>query len=431
VATTEARPDGGAMRAYVDNISYRDLYERWEKSNWRAMEIDFGQDQKDWQERFSEFERRAALWNYSLFFHGEDSVTDNLSPYIDAAPKEEMTYFLTTQQVDEARHAIFFARFMDEVAGRGSDVRSSLDATYPELTYGFRKTFEYLDRQADSLRKDKSLPNLAASITLYHLIVEATLAQPGQHFIESYLEQRDILPGFRSGMENVSRDEQRHIGFGVKMLSDLVKMDPECRDAVAELLRKISMITVGVFVPPGWDERYVTAFGSTVEEVYVHGMTSLESKLRAAGLPPEELPGPQAFPWELPPEERADRAVKLLKANILGEKLGPPSRDPESVYMLMDTAARTIDTSATPNGGMTIQWEFKDADPWYVRVDNGSTSAKQGQVDNPDVAIRCRFEDWVDVAAGREDPRMAFLKGKVRPKGSVKSLLAMRKLFPS
>ena len=28
-------------------------------------------------------------------------------------------------------------------------------------------------------------------------------------------------------MENVAADEQRHIGFGVKLLSDLRQMDPE------------------------------------------------------------------------------------------------------------------------------------------------------------------------------------------------------------
>ena len=364
-----------------------------------------------------------------MFFHGEDSVTDNLSPYIDAAPREEQKYFLATQQVDEARHAVFFGRFMKEVVHRGEDIGSSLTATYPELTWGFRKTFEYLDERAAGLRKDRSIPNLAACIALYHLIVEATLAQPGQHFIESYLEERGILPGFRSGMENVSKDEQRHIGFGVKMLSDLVKMDPDSKAAVADLLREVSKLTVGVFVPPGWDERYVSCFGSTIEEVYTQGMVSLESKLRAAGLPPEELPGPPPFPWDIPCEERARRAVLLLKAGVLGEKLGPPSRDPQTIELLMDTVKRTADLSAMPNGAFTVQWDFKDADPWYVRIDNGTSEARPGTVEQADVAIRCRFEDWADIAAGREDPRLAFLKGKVRPKGSVRSLLAMRKLF--
>jgi hypothetical protein len=30
----------------------------------------------------------------TLFFWGEDAVADNLSPFIDAAPREEQKYFL-------------------------------------------------------------------------------------------------------------------------------------------------------------------------------------------------------------------------------------------------------------------------------------------------------------------------------------------------
>src|SRR5687768_2100983 len=127
----------------LDQISYTDLYARWEKGNWSAMDIDFSQDKVEWHETFTDIERKAALWNYSLFFHGEDSVADNLSPYIDAAPKEEQKYFLATQQVDEARHAIFFARFFREVAGRGAggDISAALASTQPDLTWGFRKVF--------------------------------------------------------------------------------------------------------------------------------------------------------------------------------------------------------------------------------------------------------------------------------------------------
>src|SRR5881296_573366 len=177
MATTEAA--ARRERAAIDNVSYEDLYARWEKGNWRAMELDFSQDYKDWHETFGDLERQAALWNYSMFFHGEDSVTDNLSPYIDAAPREEQKYFLATQQVDEARHAVFFSRFMREVVERGDDnIASALTATHGELTWGFRKTFEYLDKVADGLRKDRSIPNFAAAITMYHLLVEATLAQP-------------------------------------------------------------------------------------------------------------------------------------------------------------------------------------------------------------------------------------------------------------
>src|SRR5579862_9107882 len=240
----------------ADQISYEDLYSRWEHGNWSATEIDLSRDREQWQSAFTEIERRGALWTYSMFFHGEDSVADNLSPYIDAAPREEQKYFLATQQVDEARHAVLFARFMREVVGAGDDTASALEATRPELSWGFRKVFARLDRMAEELRHDRSKPKLAQAITLYHLIVEAALAQPGQHLIEESLTRRDLLPGFREGMGNVSKDEQRHIAFGVKMVADLVREDPECRGAMEELLGEIVPYTVAVFVPPGWDERY-------------------------------------------------------------------------------------------------------------------------------------------------------------------------------
>ena len=269
-----------------DAISYEDLYARWERGNWSATELDFTEDARQWREEFSPFERTAALWNYSLFFWGEDAVADNLSPYIDAAPREEQKYFLTTQQVDEARHAVFFKRFMREVCGIGDGtVGSGLQAIRPQLTPGFRKIFDRLDVMADELRADRSRPQLAAAVTLYHLIVEATLAQTGQHMIVDYLEQRDLLPTFREGMNNIAVDEQRHISFGVKLLADLRREDERVPAAVAELLREVLPFAGQVLMPPNWDERYLTCFGYTFDKVTTEGAQSLITKLRSAKSP--------------------------------------------------------------------------------------------------------------------------------------------------
>ena len=197
-----------------------DLYSRWERGNWRSTEIDFSEDPASGTRQFTDFEREAALWNYALFFWGEDAVTDGLSPYIDAAPLEEQKYFLATQQVDEARHAVFFTRFMHEVCDIGErSHRRGLEAIEPELTWGFRKIFGRLEQMSDELRRDPSIPGLAAAVTLYHIVIEATLAQPGQHFITSYLHERDLCRAFEP--MRVAQDEQRHIGFGVKLLADL------------------------------------------------------------------------------------------------------------------------------------------------------------------------------------------------------------------
>src|SRR4051794_8941725 len=226
--------------AATAQITYEDLYARWEKGNWRATELDFSQDRIDWHERMTQEQRDAALWLFCLFFHGEDSVTDNLSPYIDAAPLEEQKYFLATQQVDEARHAIFFARFVHEVVGLGDgSTGGGLRGTAPQLTWGHRRVFGRLDAMGRELRADPSPAKLAEAVTLYHVVVEASLAQPGQHMIESFLEEFDVLPGFREGMRHVALDEQRHIGFGVKLLADLYAADPgPIGDAIVGLLRE-------------------------------------------------------------------------------------------------------------------------------------------------------------------------------------------------
>jgi hypothetical protein len=414
----------------ADQISYEDLYHRWERGNWRATEIDFSEDRRQWSEDFSDLQRRAALWNYSLFFWGEDAVADNLSPFIDAAPREEQKYFLATQQVDEARHAVFFKRFMREVCDVGDGtIAGGLDAIRPQLTWGFVKTFELLDKHSDELRRDRSRTKLAQAVTMYHIIVEATLAQPGQHFIEAYLTERDQLPGFRSGMRNVALDEQRHIGFGVKLLRDLALEDPEVPLAVADLLREVLPYSAAVFVPPNWDRRYSECFGFTLEEIFEEGARSFEGRLRAAGMPIESLPGPVPYPHDLEPAERARRGIAMLEAGLLGEGNGAPPRDPATMQLLFDMLRRGVDPRHAPPHPVTLQWDFPDAEPWHLRVDNGSTDVAAGFAEDPDVTFKVRYEDFVDVFAGRLDARKAVLTGKLRPRGSVKALWATRRLF--
>jgi hypothetical protein len=420
----------GGMPAAGAQVSYDDLYARWEHANWRASELDFTEDRRQWHEVFSDHERRAALWNYAMFFHGEDAVADDLAPFIAAAPREEQRYFLATQQADEARHAVFFKRFMHEVAGLGDGtVAGGLAAVEPELTWGFRKTFALLDRVTGELRADRSRTALARAVTMYHVVVEALLAQPGQHFISDYLRRRELLPAFAEGMRLVALDEQRHIGFGVKLLHDLAAADPDVPAAVADLLREVTPYSLAVFVPPGWDRSYTECFGFTLEEIYTEGARSFEAKMRAAGLPLETLPGPQILPLELSASERAERGLAMLRAGFIGPGNGAPPRDPASMVILFDAIRRAVDHRRAPAGPFTVQWEFADAEPWHVRVDNGATAAAAGRADRVDVEVRCRYDDWVDVVAGRLDPRRALATGRLRPRGTPRALWAARGLF--
>jgi putative sterol carrier protein len=417
-----------------DAISYEDLYARWERGNWSATELDFSEDARQWQEDFTDFERRAAVWNYCLFFWGEDAVADNLSPYIDAAPLEEQKYFLTTQQVDEARHAVFFKRFMQEVCGIGSgSMASGLESIKPQLTPGFRKIFGRLDRMADELRADRSPAKLAAAVTLYHVVIEAALAQPGQHFICGYLEERDQLPAFREGMRNIAADEQRHIGFGVKLLADLNREDPVgVPKAVARVLRDVTRFTAQVLMPPGWDERYITVFGATYDEVGVEGLTSMTTKLRSAGLAIETLPGPPLLPPGLSPLEISQRGRALAKAGVIGVREGPSNRDPETVAMLFDTIRRQVNPNHGLRRATTFQWEFTDPDvsTWHLTVENGSSRVQEGSAPNADLRLRLSYQDWVDIVGERLDPVRAVATGRLRPRGNPLALARLGKVFP-
>ena len=434
-APTQRTSSGDVASLPSDAISYEDLYARWERGNWCATELDFTEDARQWREDFTEFERRAAVWNYCLFFWGEDAVADNLSPYIDAAPREEQKYFLTTQQVDEARHAVFFKRFMQEVCGIGDGSASSgLNAIKPQLTSGFRKIFDRLDTMAEELRADHSPAKLAAAVTLYHIIIEASLAQPGQHFICKYLEERDQLPAFRKGMENIAADEQRHIGFGVKLLADLNREDPiGVPRAVARTLRELTPYTSQVLMPPGWDESYVTVFGATLDEVGIEGLTSLTTKLRSAGLPVESLPGPPILPPGLTPLEISQRGRALAKANVIGVREAPSLRDRETLELLFDTIRRSVN----PNHGLkkptTFQWEFTDPDvpTWHLTVNNGTSTAGEGEAESPDLRLRLAYQDWVDIVGERLDPRRAIVTGRLRPRGNPLALSRLTKVFPS
>jgi hypothetical protein len=418
----------------ADAISYEDLYARWERGNWCATDIDFTEDARQWREDFTEFERQAALWNYCLFFWGEDAVADNLSPYIDAAPLEEQKYFLTTQQVDEARHAVFFKRFMQEVCGVGTgSAASGLEAIKPQLTPGFRKIFDRLDTMADELRADRSPANLAAAVTLYHIVIEASLAQPGQHFICGYLEERDQLPAFRRGMENIAADEQRHIGFGVKLLADLNREDPRgVPRAVARMLREVNRFTSQVLMPPGWDERYITVFNATLDEVGLEGLQSMTTKLRSAGLAIETLPGPALLPPGLSPLEITQRGRALAKAGVIGVREGPSQRDPETIALLFDTMRRQVNPRHGLTRPTTFQWEFTDPDipTWHLTVNNGSSTVEQGQAPSPDLRLRLSYQDWVDIVGERLDPLRAVATGRLRPRGNPFAIARLGKVFP-
>jgi ribonucleoside-diphosphate reductase beta chain len=287
----QATRDPGLMESadsgQVNLLSYRQLYELWERQQWRTQDLDFTQDRIDWH-GFPEEERYQRMYGLSSFFIGEQKVADELGPMMRAAPTEEMRIFLCTQIADEARHVAFFNRFYEQVGVLEADnLEDRLVETSAHLNPNFTVLFdEMLKGRVDRLaRKPEDLETLVEAITLYHMIIEGMLALTGQHFIISYNEDNGTLPGFVEGFNNVARDEHRHVAFGARFLREMAGADPRYREAIQRTLVECGPAADGVLTPP-WYTEGMEVFGVSLEETRTFAMKALERRLKVIGLAP-------------------------------------------------------------------------------------------------------------------------------------------------
>jgi Ribonucleotide reductase, small chain/SCP-2 sterol transfer family len=406
------------------SIDLTRLYQLWERNNWSAYAIDFSQDYSDWHERLTPEQHHAARWNYGLFLHGEEAVARTLAPFVAALWTQEQRIFVTTQIVDEARHHVFFSRFMREVVGDGKDMQSTLDAAVPNLTSGFRRVFGELDRLTDRLR---AMPNsrtlLAQSILLYHVIVEGMLAHPGQHFMHRYTVETGMLPGFGEGIGHVARDESRHMAFGVQVLGELVASSPAIRRAVLLEANRMLPWAASVFAPPNFDESYTRLYGVELSDVYSFALRSVETKLERIGISPLDVAALVKIGAHEPLEEQTRRAMILLRHGILGDT-APLDVNDEVLYLLFDGLERLANMHPGTRIPGPIQWDFVDAPPWYLEQLDGRFASRQGIAARPALTLRCSVEDWARIGANKLDARMALLTRRLSFRGD--PVLAMR-----
>ena len=125
----------------IQLLDPQQLYQLWEKQHWLSHEIDFSQDKEDWL-NLTEEEREWFVWGLASFFIGEERVTTQFSGLVMAYEDESEEAFLTTQQVDEARHSQFFDRFYREVIGIDGTWDERLGRVREELNDAFVKLFD-------------------------------------------------------------------------------------------------------------------------------------------------------------------------------------------------------------------------------------------------------------------------------------------------
>jgi ribonucleoside-diphosphate reductase beta chain len=276
------------IRPDVDSAS---LYRRWEQQHWAVSDLDFSQDVQHWQ-MLEPGIRQIIQATMTLFFLGEQAVTDTLSPLLHASPREDERIFLSTQVADEARHTVFFQRFFDEVLGVSGGIHAALATLRPSARDGYRRVFDgQLTAATDRVRREPENQRAwVEGVVTYHLVIEGFLALTGQRALLRVFRNIGLMPGFTAGFTAVARDESRHIGFGVLALRRRVDEDAENARVIArkvlELLEPAVMTIVGPDEPLPYEDPAAVPEPMRLNPLDIRewAVDSLDKRLRACGL---------------------------------------------------------------------------------------------------------------------------------------------------
>src|ERR687895_271429 len=245
--------DEGKLGRDVQLMTPQQLYELWERQQWASQEIDLSRDPDDWA-ALDEADREECLWGLSSFFVGEERVTTEFSGLVMAFEDEQEEAFLTTQQVDEARHMQFFDRYYREVFGFDDpSITERLERVRENVTESFVKLFDedLVQTGQRLIENPRDIEAKVDFVTTYHLVIEGILALTGQHFMTEYYENHRLLPGFVEGFTNISRDEHRHVAYGTWFLQQKAK-DPALAKRIHDKMMELMPVAAGVLVPPGY-----------------------------------------------------------------------------------------------------------------------------------------------------------------------------------
>ena len=118
-------------------------------------------------------------WALSSLMVAEERITTKFAGLVMAAESEEEATFLASQQVDEARHMQFYARFQDEVIAEPAAIAAHVararararTVVRGDLRPGARLRPRAARRQPAPTRSRRS-----SSSTTYHVVIEAPSA---------------------------------------------------------------------------------------------------------------------------------------------------------------------------------------------------------------------------------------------------------------
>src|SRR6185503_7158627 len=131
------------MAAEVHLHDPQTLYRHRVEQQWSPFEVELDTDAAQWRDMASE-DRDLVLWALSSLMVAEERITTKFSGLVGAYGSEEEATFLATQQVDEARHMQFYARYQDEVVADPATIAEHVDRARRVLSPAFGTIFDEL-----------------------------------------------------------------------------------------------------------------------------------------------------------------------------------------------------------------------------------------------------------------------------------------------
>src|SRR5436190_10927163 len=263
------------------------LYRHWEESPWSPWDAELTTDREQWA---AMEDRSLVAFVLGSLMVAEERITTKFSGLVGAYGSEEEVTFLATQQVDEARHMQFYARFQDEVVAEPALIAAHVDRAREQVSDSFRQIFDVALVEAHErlVRAPSDLAAKVRFVTIYHLILESTLGLTSFRFISDYLERTDLLPGFVEGYSLIHHDETRHIGYGVWFLRETVRAHPTQADTVRATLRELLPAVAESLKPPG-ESATQDMLGVSEDDVHNFALQGLTRRLSIVGVPLESL----------------------------------------------------------------------------------------------------------------------------------------------
>jgi len=254
------------------------LFLKGNARQWNPADIDLSQDAKDFA-AMTDRERKYTTLLAAQFLAGEESVTQDLQPFVAAMAAEgrfadEM--YLTQFVYEEAKHALAFRLWFDAIGVR-TDLHEFVESNEP-LSQIFTRE---LPDSLYALAQDPGPANQIRASVTYNHVVEGCLALTGYYGWNKVCSSRGILPGMQKIIKHIGDDERRHMAWGTFTCRRHVAADETNWQVVQDRMGELMGLAVGSVESSIAQFDNDPPFGLDPEELAAYAADKLTRRLGA------------------------------------------------------------------------------------------------------------------------------------------------------